>query len=37
MCVKVLQLAGNAAHDKKKNKMIPRHVLLAWRNDEDLE
>ncbi len=29
--VKVLELAGNAAHDKKKNRIIPRHVLLAVR------
>jgi histone H2A len=36
MYVKVLPLAGNAARDKKKNKIIPRHILLAWRNDEEL-
>ena len=29
-------MAGNAARDNKKNKIIPRHVLLAIRNDEEL-
>jgi hypothetical protein len=36
MCVKVLELAANAARDNKKNKIIPRHVLLAVSNDEEL-
>jgi hypothetical protein len=37
MCVKVLELAGSAARDNKKNKIIPRHVLLpAVRNDAEL-
>ncbi|KAG6434071.1 hypothetical protein SASPL_105692 [Salvia splendens] len=27
---------GNAARDNKKNRIIPRHVLLAVRNDEEL-
>lgn len=29
-------MAGNAARDNKKNRIIPRHVLLAVRNDEEL-
>ncbi|GAA0144004.1 non-receptor serine/threonine protein kinase [Lithospermum erythrorhizon] len=33
---KVLELAGNAAKDNKRTMIIPRHVLLAVRNDEEL-
>uniref|UniRef100_A0A7N0VF27 Histone H2A n=1 Tax=Kalanchoe fedtschenkoi TaxID=63787 RepID=A0A7N0VF27_KALFE len=32
----VLELAGNAARDNKKSRIIPRHVLLAVRNDDEL-
>lgn len=32
----MLELAGNAARDNKKKKIIPRHVQLAVRNDEEL-
>ncbi|CAN1141113.1 Histone H2AX, partial [Linum perenne] len=29
----VLELAENAARDNKKNRIVPRHILLAVRND----
>ncbi|KAE8716430.1 putative histone H2A.4 [Hibiscus syriacus] len=32
----VLEFSGNAARDNKKNMIIPRHVLLAVRKDEEL-
>ena len=31
-----MELAGNVARDNKKNKIIPRHVLLTIRNDKQL-
>jgi histone H2A len=32
----ILELAGNAAKDHSKLRIIPRHIQLAVRNDEEL-
>ena len=36
LAVEVLELAGNGAWDNQKHKIIPRHVLLVVRHDEEL-
>ncbi|NWT53935.1 H2AX protein, partial [Erythrocercus mccallii] len=36
MAVEVLELAGNAARENKKTRILPRHIQLAVSNDDEL-
>jgi histone H2A len=36
LCAKILELAGNVTHNNKKACIVPRHITLAVKNDEEL-
>nr|XP_003227926.1 PREDICTED: histone H2A, sperm-like [Anolis carolinensis] len=36
LTAEILELAGNAAHENKKQRIVPRHIQLGVRNDDEL-
>ena len=36
LCAEILELAGNAARDNNRHRIIPRHILLAIACDDEL-
>jgi len=36
LCAEILELAGNAALDNNRKRVIPRHIMMAVRNDDEL-
>ncbi|NXU52961.1 H2AL protein, partial [Turnix velox] len=37
LCAEILELSGKAAHENKKTRILPRHIQLAVRNDDELD
>lgn len=36
LSAELLELSGNAARDNRRTRIIPRHILLAYANDNEL-
>ena len=36
LCAEILEIAGEMCKESRKQRLIPRHIELAIRNDEDL-
>jgi len=36
LTAELLELAGNAAKDNQKHRIVPRHIMLAVKNDDEL-
>ncbi|NXP13379.1 H2A2B protein, partial [Thinocorus orbignyianus] len=36
LCTEIVELAGNAAKENRKIRILPRHIQLAVRNDDEL-
>ncbi|NXL61006.1 H2AL protein, partial [Chordeiles acutipennis] len=36
LSAEILELAGNAARENKKSRILPRHIQLSVRNDDEL-
>ncbi len=36
ICSEIVELAGNEAQQNKKQRIMPRHIMLAIRNDPEL-
>ena len=36
LAAEILELSGNAAKEYKKSRIVPRHILLAIKHDEEL-